>query len=259
MKEMLINTGTANIYEGPTYKSQLVTQGILWERVIVLQRETNFSLVRLSDSYEGWISNYQLVPESIQLTETVSIRSHLASIYSLPDESALILRDAVIGCRLPVKERKSGWFTVVLPDGTEGYLAEIDTGDFPELSRTNILKLAKEFLGIPYFWGGKSPKGLDCSGLTQLTFNLLGGNLPRDSWMQRRDLKQIDRSPRTAEAGDLLFFGEDREKVDHVGISLGNEKIIHARGMVRINSFSPNDTEFSERLVNTFISAASLF
>ncbi|HEX9970439.1 MAG TPA: NlpC/P60 family protein, partial [bacterium] len=56
----------------------------------------------------------------------------------------------------------------------------------------------------------------------------------------------IDDSFKSVKPGDLLFFGRDLDHIFHVGMYLGDAKFIHSDGMVRINSFNPNDENYSE-------------
>lgn len=91
----------------------------------------------------------------------------------------------------------------------------------------SIVKAAKQFLGVPYVWGGESPKGFDCSGLVQYVFGKYGIKTPRVSQEQFNHGKHI--SVNDAQAGDLVFFrhgaGGD---VGHVGIYIGGGKFIQA-------------------------------
>jgi cell wall-associated NlpC family hydrolase len=136
---------------------------------------------------------------------------------------------------------------------------EMSFSEFPELTRQNIVQLVREFLGYPYFWGGRSPKGFDCSGLTQIVFSLYGISLPRDSWMQHRDALFCSDNPIEAQAGDLYFFADNGTKITHVGFALGEGRIIHARGMVRENSLIPGNDKFSEELYNSFVDVRTFF
>ena len=83
-------------------------------------------------------------------------------------------------------------------------------------------------------WGGRSPLGIDCSGLTQMIYRLQGIDLPRDAYEQAKvgtTLSFVDES----ESGDLAFFDDDEGKIIHVGIILEENYIVHASGKVRID------------------------
>jgi cell wall-associated NlpC family hydrolase len=101
----------------------------------------------------------------------------------------------------------------------------------------HLLNIAQTYLGIPYLWGGKTNQGIDCSGFTQMVFKQNGFNLPRDSYQQAEVGKKV--TLKEAQPGDVAFFQrkiEGEGKVVHVGIYLGEGKIIHADGKVRINA-----------------------
>ena len=88
-------------------------------------------------------------------------------------------------------------------------------------SRSQIVAYAKQFIGVPYVWGGSSPKGFDCSGLTSYVYrNAAGIKLPRRAKHQRGAGKFVSRSQ--AQPGDMVNYSS------HVGIYLGNGYMIHA-------------------------------
>lgn len=93
-------------------------------------------------------------------------------------------------------------------------------------SGDQIVELAKDYLGVPYLWGGTDPsKGLDCSGLVQLVLSRLGIDAPRVSQDQARfgtPVASLDQ----ARPGDLVAFGSPR--VNHIGIYVGNGQMLHA-------------------------------
>ena len=93
-----------------------------------------------------------------------------------------------------------------------------------------VVTKAQEYLGVPYLWGGTDPsKGLDCSGFTQLVYKSQGIDLPRVSSQQATAGRAVG-SLADAVPGDLLFFdySPSRPGIDHVGIYVGNGKMIAA-------------------------------
>ena len=93
-----------------------------------------------------------------------------------------------------------------------------------------VVAKAREFLGVPYLWGGTDPsKGLDCSGFVQLVYKSQGVDLPRVSSQQATAGRAVA-SLAEARPGDLLFFdySPSRPGIDHVGIYLGEGQMIAA-------------------------------
>lgn len=247
-----INVSVANIYIDGTYHSEIVTQALLGEKIIIKETQGDFSQVSLPDDYRGWISNYQWVPFRQSDLATKKVRSHFARIFDMPNENAEPIKDVTIGMELLIIKEKDCWHQVLLPDGNEGWIASESFNTFPENTRQGLVELAGEFLGYPYFWGGRSVRGFDCSGLIQMIHSLVGIHLPRDAWMQQRDSKPVSEDPGEALPGDLYFFAEYGTKITHVGLATGDHKMIHARGYVRINSLNPKDEDYSEELFKTF-------
>lgn len=88
--------------------------------------------------------------------------------------------------------------------------------------RATALKIAAEYAGVPYRWGGTDPRtGLDCSGYSQLVMRRMGITIPRTSRQQQSFLPQTH----TPLPGDLVFF---EAPVSHVGIYAGNGMMWHA-------------------------------
>ena len=87
---------------------------------------------------------------------------------------------------------------------------------------------ARQYLGVPYVWGGESGSGLDCSGLTKLAWEAAGVSLPHDSRQQYGQGTQVPVDQ--AQPGDLLFWSDDgsQPSIYHVAMFLGGDQMIEA-------------------------------
>lgn len=100
--------------------------------------------------------------------------------------------------------------------------------------RSGVSNAAIFYLNAPYLWGGRSVFGIDCSGFTQMVFRQFGIRLKRDAWQQAEQGDLVAFLQETV-SGDLAFFDNEDGRITHVGIMLGNERIIHASGRVKID------------------------
>lgn len=247
-----INVSVANLYRESTWESEIVTQGLLGETVDILEYGTEFTRIRQTDAYESWISNHHVSEPLRANGKPIVVRDHFLRIYQ-DKKMSHPLKDAVIGCHLLAVDEDDTFYRILLPSGEFGWAQKKHFAAFPEFSREAVIRLAREFMGYPYFWGGKTPKGFDCSGFVQFVFSLLGKQISRDSCMQAKEGFHPSEKLQDARVSDLLFFGDSKDKITHVGISLGDNKFIHALGWVRINSLNPEAAEFSRKHVKTFI------
>jgi Cell wall-associated hydrolases (invasion-associated proteins) len=104
-----------------------------------------------------------------------------------------------------------------------------------------LVEYAKEYLGVPYAYGGATPDGFDCSGFTQYVTENFGGYLPHSSSEQYHYGISVDKDE--LQPGDLVFFGTsgNTNQIGHVGIYIGDGKFIHAPqsgGTVEISNMS---------------------
>lgn len=89
-----------------------------------------------------------------------------------------------------------------------------------------LTSTAKQYIGIPYVWGGTSIYGFDCSGFTQRVFSDLGYQLNRTTKAQFAQGTTVTK--KNLEVGDLVFFNTSGRGISHVGIYKGNNQFIHA-------------------------------
>lgn len=160
---------------------------------------------------------------------------------------------------------KGKWAQVVLPSGRTGWVCRkalrslddrIDIrmgnkaeGKISQEKMEDIIASAMKLVGVPYMWGGMSSKGVDCSGLVRIACIMNDVLLPRNASQQIKCGVPVELAD--LQRGDLVFFGtpatEDKPmRVTHVGIYLGDNHIIHASHLVRINSLIPGDEDYYE-------------
>lgn len=95
------------------------------------------------------------------------------------------------------------------------------------LSPDNLIAAAIQYTNTPYLWGGRTIAGIDCSGLTQMTFKLCGKNILRDASQQATQGEEVS-FLQHAKKGDLAFFENENGQINHVGLLVDSNNIIHA-------------------------------
>lgn len=110
-------------------------------------------------------------------------------------------------------------------------------------------RTAERFVGIPYRWGGDNVvDGMDCSGFVRAVYNLCGLSIPRTSRDQFKAGDNVHRSD--LKDGDLVFFGSSADRINHVGIYVGNGKFVHApRRGEEIKITAVTESYFEKRFV----------
>ncbi|MFH1004363.1 MAG: C40 family peptidase [Bacteroidota bacterium] len=236
----------------PSDKSEMITQLLFGEHFEVLDEKKSWVLIRIAyDGYECWIDKKQFSPisekniKSISNTNTAVTTDlvQLAIPLSSPNEREKFI-SVVLGSSLPYFQNKI--FSLAKQEFIfEGAVKfpfqkkkknenKVLSSDGNDLRLNGIADTARWYLNTPYLWGGRSPFGIDCSGFTQMVFKLNGIKLFRDVWQQARygtTLSFLEE----AQTGDLAFFDNKEGDFIHVGILLGNNKIIHASGKVHID------------------------
>ena len=105
----------------------------------------------------------------------------------------------------------------------------------PPATHSSVVSIALQYLGVPYVWGGASPSGFDCSGLTMYAYAKVGVYLPHNAAMQYGMGTPVSRSQLAP--GDLVFFNG----LSHVGMYIGGGRFVHAPhtgDVVKISSLS---------------------
>ena len=101
-----------------------------------------------------------------------------------------------------------------------------------------LISSSFQYVGVPYWFGGTTPRGFDCSGFTRYVFSQVGINLPRMADGQFSVGRPV--STEKLRPGDLVFFETYEPGPSHVGIYIGNSQFISAtssRGVVVADLF----------------------
>ncbi|GEN76826.1 C40 family peptidase [Chryseobacterium hagamense] len=194
-------------------RAEIVTEILFGESADILEVNKNWTKIKMHyDGYEGWMDTKQLRPvaDEILAKRKVTVVTE--------DFSSVMMNDG----------------KTLLSMGSEVEFPAVASRRSHDV-RESIALTAKEFINVPYLWGGKSFFAVDCSGFTQLVYKIHEIKLPRDASQQvnvGESLSFIGES----RPGDLAFFENPEGKIVHVGIMLENQRIIHASGKVRIDT-----------------------
>ena len=219
----ICNLSIIPLRKEPRDASELISQVLYGESFKILESNSKWSFIELAfDQYRGWIDNKQFQTIDLKVFEKLnaSQSQYSKNLVEYIEQDQLILFPIVMGSNIGCCK--------VMKHGFEGVSI---SGKQPKKS---LIGTALMYLNAPYLWGGKTPFGVDCSGLVQMVYKINGYSLFRDASQQATQgevLSFIEES----EAGDLAFFDNDEGNIVHVGILLNDNYIIHAHGKVRID------------------------
>ena len=264
------------------YSAESATQVMMGTPLRILQKKDGWTRAITPEGYISWVTSgsieYMNEEEfnKYMAAPKVIVTTKYTTIYEDMSDSSQMVSDAVWGnILLDLGDAGIYWRKVAIADGRVGFIPQRDVQNFNKWldsrnpTAENIIATAKQFIGVPYMWGGTSIKAVDCSGFCKSVYFLNGIILARDASQQCLTgddvdiTKYVNDSTYTVEAlsdlkkGDLIFFGtkatpEKKERITHVGIYIENGIFIHSATKVRINSLIPTDENYysgSTRLV----------
>jgi hypothetical protein len=204
--------------------AEMVSQILYGEHFKILEQRKFWSRIRLAfDAIEGWVQNNQIhwiEQKDYEVIQNFKNPEYAADLISFVSTNAAVLIPIIMG--------SSVHNTLVLPNIFEG----IAINSIKE--KSTLIKTALLYLNAPFLKGGRTPFGIDCSGFTQMIYKINGYKLKRNAAEQSAQgvaLSFIEES----ESGDLAFFDNTEGIIDHVGIIMNDNYIIHGHGKVRID------------------------
>lgn len=249
-----VTASTLNVRSGAGTSYSVVTKVYKGDKVNLLESLNGWYKIKLSNGKVGWVSSDYITKINNSNNDSSNNNSQSGtsiSGYGKVTASALNVRSgagtsysvvtkAYKGDKVELLESSNGWYKIKLSSGKVGwassdYITKIynsnnnTENETPSIDKAQaIVNLAAKQLGKPYFWGAEGPNSFDCSGLIYYVYkNAAGMTLPRTSIEQSKT--GITVSISNLKPGDLIFSSTDGSgNVNHVGIYVGNNEMIHA-------------------------------
>ena len=191
----------------------------------------------------GYVSADYLLVDQDNVFETYGrVNGNGVNVRADATTESEVLASVNTGTIVTVNGLTDGWYNVTCQYGTKGYIRS-DFLDLVESAETKVLPVsangssiadfAMQFKGVPYVWGGASPRGFDCSGFTMYVYSQYGYSLPHTAtgqWKSGLGTRIYNISD--LQPGDLVFFCDpsrsNGKACSHAGIYIGNGQHIHA-------------------------------
>lgn len=204
------------MHSAPRFDVMRMTELLYGERVKVFAVEEGWAWVKAAhDGYVGYIPSSALSREITSAGHRVAVPLTFmfpaADIKSSPE---VILP---MNARVEVMDRTDRFAR--LRNGRYVFTEHLKPISSQE---PDFVAVAMRFLNVPYLWGGKTFRGLDCSGLVQTALHASGLACPRDTDMQEKELGFPVHDHGALIRGDLLFWNA------HAGMMVDRENLLHA-------------------------------
>ena len=267
----IVNVPICKLYEEATRESTVVDEALYGMVVEILEEVIpGWLKIRTHYRYEGIVCDEDLLldDEAVEFWEAqpkkIVLNKNFLDVLSAPKVQGWIKETLPLGSLLsPLGEAEDGWQEVLLADGRTGYVMEPILGDYhtvpvsenEEELRAALVHAAMRYKNTHYRWGGKSPNGIDCSGLCSMAYMLCGIIIFRDASI-KEGFPLHDITMDQIKPGDLLFFP------GHVAMYIGDNRYCHSTGKgngFAINSLDPAEPDYREELHKSITRIGSYF
>lgn len=236
------------VRKDPGHSSEQVTQLLFGDHYEVTDQSSDKQWIQIriyADQCEGWIDNRQHHAISEEYFQQINKTDYkITTDIASPVLFKKLPLTIVMGSIVPISS--SELFKIEEQfafNGESKGLGQRRDAEFVRLT-------ARKYLAAPFQWGGKSPFGIDHTGLVQMVFRIAGYPLPRNLRELMAQGKKLS-SFSEGRAGDIAFFTSKGTTPTHCGILVGEDKIIHAAGQVRMDMVNEEGILVTETKVYT--------
>ena len=217
MTKYFTNTfSVINLYKKPSIKSEVVTQMLYGDSFSVSKKTQRWLKIKIKeDNYKGYIRRKNF---SHYMKPTHKVNILKSKIYNHPNKKKI--NELSFGSKIKITNSKKNFCKFF-----KGWISKNDIKPIT-FKQKDFFKKIKLFKNIKYKWGGKSFRGIDCSGLVQVCLNFNNIFCPRDAKDQVKYFKR-DINLRKIKKNDILFWK------GHVAVALSKKQLIHAYGPLK--------------------------
>lgn len=260
---LTVRAAVCPLYSAPDPESERVDEVLSGWSLWGAPEKRGWYAVTTDYGYEGYApaEHVRRDVDWVSREKWTVARSH-CDVLSGPELRCPLLTGLVRGSLAVPLGAAGDWQKIALPDGREGYTRAENLGKTPRFDREEDLRAALtetalSYLGTQYRWGGKSPLGVDCSGLVFMAYRLCGVTIWRDSTIKPGfPVHAVDFSEK--KPGDLLYFP------GHVAMYLGDGEYVHATARtgddgVTVSSLERSSPRYRADLAEKLLAVGSVF
>lgn len=253
-----VRTENLNLRSAPSAASPVITQVPNGTQVVVGDKVSDEWYKVVYRGATGYMST-QYLSFGVEMDGNFgfgSVRGSDVKLRLSPSFSSAVIADAQQNARLDIIGVSGQWYKVNC-NGLAGYIHSdyiaLNGGvpdDFTNSAEKGqkIVDMAMKYMGVPYVWGGTSPRGFDCSGLVYYVYKECGYTINRTAASIYDNGTYVEKEK--LQVGDAICFSSYSSSIGHVGIYIGDGQFIHASsGSGRVIISGLDENYYSRRYV----------